>query len=91
MLNNIQFSLGLTIGLQGEWSLQADQKLMELLAKPKRAKRKAAVINAIADAPQDQAIRDELTNEMTLRTQVVVDEPAEPTTNPREGHQGRSG
>ena len=51
MLNNIQVSLGLTIGLQGEWSLQADQKLMELLAKPKRVKRKAAVINAIADAP----------------------------------------
>lgn len=84
MLNNIQFSLGLTIGLQGEWSLQADQKLMELLAKPKRTKRKAAVINAIADAPQDlKAIRDELTNDNDIaRPEVAVDEPAEANNEP---------
>ena len=86
MLNNIQFSLGLTIGLQGEWSLQADQKLMELLAKPKRAKRKAAVINAIADAPQDlKAIRDELTNDNDIaHPEVAVDEPADTNNKPAE-------
>ncbi|CAE7846346.1 unnamed protein product [Symbiodinium sp. KB8] len=84
MLNNIQFSLGLTIGLQAEWSLQADQKLMELLAKPKRVKRKAAVINAIADAPQDlQAIRDELTNDNDIaHPEVAVDEPADTNNKP---------
>ena len=44
MLNNIQSALGLNIGLQGEWSLKTDHKLMELLAKAKGTKRKATAM-----------------------------------------------
>ncbi|CAE7222216.1 unnamed protein product [Symbiodinium natans] len=66
MLNNIQTALGLTVGVQGDWSPRADQRLLDVLLKPKRSqKRKAAAINAIEDAPASpKAIQDKPTGNM---------------------------
>ena len=55
MLNNIQSTVGLAVGLEGAWSLRADYRLLECLAKPKRITQRKTIKDI---RPGNQAIAD---------------------------------